>query len=200
MNRQVVPSIALSVLIVCFFAVALFQHDPPGATPRQKPPIGREANNGAGTKAATTPTEVASASTESTSTAIAATSARISNVKHSGIPQASGQRAEQPPDRAVSISSVTLGRTASVRPFSYAPSVPSSSSAGAATNDKNYVARRPRSAFTVVDRDETISDVALRVYGTTVEVESLWQANRDSLPRKDSPVSSGMLLRTPRIR
>lgn len=29
MNRQVVPSILLSVGIVCFFAVALYQRDPP---------------------------------------------------------------------------------------------------------------------------------------------------------------------------
>ncbi len=36
MNRQAGPSIVLSVLIVCFFAVALFQRDPPRASPQQK--------------------------------------------------------------------------------------------------------------------------------------------------------------------
>jgi hypothetical protein len=65
---------------------------------------------------------------------------------------------------------------------------------------KIEVARRPHSGFTVVEADETIADVAMRIYGSTDEVESLWQANRDSLPRKDTPISSGMLLRTPRVR
>jgi len=62
------------------------------------------------------------------------------------------------------------------------------------------VARQPRSAFTVVHADETIEDVALRVYGTLDESDSLWRANRDALVRKDSPLSPGMLLRTPRVR
>jgi hypothetical protein len=62
------------------------------------------------------------------------------------------------------------------------------------------VARQPRSAFTVVKADETIEDVALRVYGTLDGSDSLWRANRDALPGKDSPLSPGMLLRTPRVR
>jgi len=62
------------------------------------------------------------------------------------------------------------------------------------------VAREPRSPFTVANADERIEDIALRVYGTIDESDSLWRANRDTLPRKDSPLSPGMLLRTPRVR
>jgi hypothetical protein len=61
-------------------------------------------------------------------------------------------------------------------------------------------AREPRSAFTVVEADETIEDVALRVYGKAEKSERLWRANRDSLARKDSPLARGMVLRTPSLR
>jgi hypothetical protein len=60
------------------------------------------------------------------------------------------------------------------------------------------IIRGSRSAFTVVSPGETIEDVSLRVYGTFEESDTLWRANRDALARKDSPLSPGMLLRTPR--
>jgi hypothetical protein len=63
--------------------------------------------------------------------------------------------------------------------------------------DRNTVLQHPRSAFTVVKANEGIDDVALRVYGTLDESDGLWRANRDALDRKDSPLSPGMLLRTP---
>jgi hypothetical protein len=60
--------------------------------------------------------------------------------------------------------------------------------------------RQPAQAITVVEADETIADVALRVYGTTSHADALWRANRDALPRRDSPLVPGTLLRTPTIR
>ena len=65
---------------------------------------------------------------------------------------------------------------------------------------KPAAARSPRSAFTIVLSKETIEDVSSRVYGTSDLADSLWRANRDALPKRDSPVSMGMLLRTPDIR
>jgi len=59
---------------------------------------------------------------------------------------------------------------------------------------------QPRSAFTVVERDETIGDVAVRIYGSIDAVDVLWRANRDFLPNKDSPLSPGTFLRTPTVR
>jgi hypothetical protein len=61
-------------------------------------------------------------------------------------------------------------------------------------------ARRPQSAFTVVQAFETIEEVSARIYGDAKLADSLWQANRDTLPERNTPLSTGMLLRTPGIR
>jgi hypothetical protein len=55
----------------------------------------------------------------------------------------------------------------------------------------------PRKSFTMVAPGERLADVAQRVYGSPAAVERLWQANRDTLPNRDSPLPSGTLLRTP---
>jgi hypothetical protein len=55
----------------------------------------------------------------------------------------------------------------------------------------------PRSPFTVVRKGETLRDVAVRVYGSADPLDSLWRANRDLLPRQDSPLAPGSVLRTP---
>jgi hypothetical protein len=70
--------------------------------------------------------------------------------------------------------------------------------ASGGSTDRSETPSSPRSAFTVVQAAETIEEVALRVYGTTAEADSLWRANRDALPRRDSPLVAGMLLRTPK--
>ncbi len=62
------------------------------------------------------------------------------------------------------------------------------------------VVSQPVSAFTIVEADETLEDVALRVYGSGALVDSLWRANRDALSRRDAPLTGGMVLRTPIIR
>jgi nucleoid-associated protein YgaU len=48
-----------------------------------------------------------------------------------------------------------------------------------------------------VKNGETLEDVAIRVYGSTDQVDLLWRANRDLLPRKNSPLNAGAVLRTP---
>jgi hypothetical protein len=65
---------------------------------------------------------------------------------------------------------------------------------------QDRMVHQPHSAFTVVERDETIGDVALRIYGSIDAVDLLWRANRDFLPNKDSPLSPGTFLRTPTVR
>jgi hypothetical protein len=57
--------------------------------------------------------------------------------------------------------------------------------------------RHPGSAFTIVLGKETLPDVARRIYGSGELADSLWRANRDALSRRDSPLSAGMVLRTP---
>ncbi len=60
--------------------------------------------------------------------------------------------------------------------------------------------QQPRSAFTVVERGESIGDVAVRIYGSIDALDVLWRANRDLLPTKDAPLSPGTFLRTPTMR
>jgi hypothetical protein len=199
MNRQVGPSIILSVLIVCFFAVALFQHDPPRPALGKKRAVVGGVTDGSHSAPTTAPNSSSSNSISSTAGLNASSVTIVSAAKRLANRDVLGRKADASADRAVLTSSAPSLRPASVG-SSASPSASSSSLTSLRTADKNEVARRPRSAFTVVAADETISDVALRVYGTTDEVDSLWQANRDSLPRKDSPISSGMLLRTPRVR
>jgi hypothetical protein len=64
---------------------------------------------------------------------------------------------------------------------------------------QRQMAHQPRAAFTVVERDETIGDVAVRIYGSIDALDVLWRANRDLLPQKDSPLSPGTFLRTPSV-
>ena len=65
---------------------------------------------------------------------------------------------------------------------------------------KTAPARSGRSAFTTAREFETIEDVSSRVYGSREHGDLLWRANRDTLPQRNSPLSTGMLLRTPSIR
>jgi hypothetical protein len=199
MNRQAAPSIVLSVLIVCFFAVALFQRDPPRAAPDQKQRVVGGAIDGSRSVQATKPDLSPSRPIASTARSNASSVSIVSSARRLTNNNVFGRDAEAPRVGAVLTSTAPSRRPASVR----SPSSPIASSLtlpNPRTPGKIAVARRPRSAFTVVEADETISDVALRIYGTTEEVESLWQANRESLQSRDSPISSGMLLRTPRVR
>ena len=199
MNRQVGPSIVLSVLIVCFFAVALFQRDPPRASPQQKRGVLGGVIDGSLSAQSTTPDFSSSRPIASTARSKVSSVSIVSSARRSTNNSVSGRNAEGPGVGAVLNSTAPSRRPASVRSPS-SPIASSSTLPTARTVGRSAAARRPRSAFTVVEADETISDVALRIYGTTDEVESLWQANRESLQSRDSPISSGMLLRTPRVR
>jgi nucleoid-associated protein YgaU len=55
----------------------------------------------------------------------------------------------------------------------------------------------PRSAFTTVEPGESLSAVALRVYGSLDVARDLWRANRDQIARPDDPLAPGTILRTP---
>jgi nucleoid-associated protein YgaU len=56
-------------------------------------------------------------------------------------------------------------------------------------------ARRPR--FLTAGPDETLADVARRVYGTPEAAEALWMANRDQVASRDAPLRPGVPLRAP---
>jgi nucleoid-associated protein YgaU len=184
MTRQAVPSIVLSVLIVCFFAIALFQPDPPNKSHGQ----GRRRARGGIARTASRPTDRSS---------VARTDKPLS-------------RAPDPVVRATDKAAPTPKAGASRPPgtsfvaVANRPAHPPARSAAIATITRAAVRTDsdfgPHGSFTVVKAGETLADVALRVYGTTREAASLWRANRDALLRPDSPLEVGMLLRTPSLR
>jgi nucleoid-associated protein YgaU len=55
----------------------------------------------------------------------------------------------------------------------------------------------PHSAFTQVGEGESLTDVAVRVYGTSEATSALWRANRDIIARRETPLEVGLVLRTP---
>jgi hypothetical protein len=208
MSRQAGPSIVLSVLIVCFFAVALFQHD----SPRARAKGGR------------LPTRESVARTSPPTPGLARTGQARDQAPASRAPLPSGI-SSTPGDHSVHNG---LTGAPSAAPYSGPVDVPTGHSAppvahglnqpgeqirqaldratgrtpgpvSARPPQKTSSARSRRSAFTTALESETIEDVSSRVYGTPEHGDLLWRANRDTLPQRNSPLSTGMLLRTPGI-
>jgi nucleoid-associated protein YgaU len=192
----------LSVLIVCAFAILLFERDPVAAVrkPDRNP--------------------VAKKDSEARVPAPASPKDEASRLANSAVPgeQATGQAAEPStePTRQGPVSKepkpiaapATPAASAAVRdkprspdsdePSTVRPSAESSGSPAAPpANSPAPVSTGPRSAFTVVQGGETLKDVAVRVYGSANHLVLLWRANRDVLPRSDSPLAAGAVLRTP---
>jgi hypothetical protein len=181
MNRQVGPSIVLSVLIVCFFAVALYQPDPP------RPPHGSARSTAAGAIA-----QSASTPPRGPSRPFLGQSESAELVKSvSGRSEVPARPIALTSDRSNATSQRVLARS------SRSPDLGFVGPDGSKTGERIEAARQPGSAFTIVDADETLEDVALRIYGSGAVADSLWRANRDALSRRDSQLSAGMVLRTP---
>jgi nucleoid-associated protein YgaU len=179
MNRQVGPSIVFSVLIVCFFAVALFQRDPPRSA-RARSGLG-ETEKSPRTASVTEDVQgKRSTATDELRQQRPAAAAR---------PLVTGSE-------DVSIARVQPASARAHGAMEAAPIV----TAGLTTEAPVEPGREPARAFIVVQANETIRDVSLRVYGSSAHAAALWRANRDALPVLDSPLSPGMLLRTPSVR
>ncbi len=182
MNRQVGPSILLSVLIVCFFAVALYQRDPPrSAHGRARPSL---------IVALRLPPVSAPQRADLWGQGESAERVQPASLRreHQAQPIALASGS--------SISVMQPIRANSSRPRSR----DSVESDGSQKGERIEVARQPGSPFTIALANETLQDVALRVYGSTAAVNSLWRANRDALSRSDLPLSAGTVLRTPAVR
>jgi nucleoid-associated protein YgaU len=184
MNRQVGPSIVLSVLIVCFFAVALFQHDPPRSA-RSRGQNGSFKGIARSAAGAGAPGDKSAVPT-----GLAEVGRPISSEREIGV-RSAGRDGTSPYARLASARGGILEREQSA------------ARDGLGTKKERApieISRQPLSEFTVVVADETLEDVARRVYGSTDSVDSLWRANRDSLPRKSSLLTAGVVLRTPSLR
>jgi hypothetical protein len=184
MNRQVGPSILLSVAIVCFFAVALYQHDPPQTRD------GRSRSRSADAIARSGPAPSPEPKRSTSTRADAVERVQSVSVRTEREPQ------PVPPALRPSLASATRPSGPSVHRRAAYPM-----GSDQATKDEPIgVARQPASPFTIVEADESLADVARRIYGSGTHLDSLWRANRDTLTRKDSPLATGMVLRTPTLR
>ena len=192
MDRQAFPSIVLSVSIVCFFAVALYERDKVPRGPakdlaaRKPGPAGDLA--GQSTKSPVPGPQAApdrEGDANRASDPVRGLASRpVPSTGGRSEPTASAGRPGGIPGPVI--------RRASERTGEAAPSP--TPSRGHPRESEGKLARSP---FTVVGAGETIADVARRVYGTPENAGALWRANRDVLQGLDSPVAPGTVLRTP---
>jgi nucleoid-associated protein YgaU len=183
MDKNVSASFTLSLLVVTFFAVALYQPDSrlQSSTARTKrSPVARPVEDRAAAGPLRQPDLSAPVAPEPTKPDSKVALARS---RGAGISQVQVTRHVDPlPAPAVEARKVIAPRNEPTRP-PQGPSTPS--------------VTEPRGAFTSVRSGETLPDVARRVYGPGGDAERLWKANRDLIEKKDSPLRPGTMLRTP---
>ncbi len=220
MNRQIIPSMILSVLIVCFFSIVLYERDKPTAVARA---------SGGEPAPAATPVSTSQNADKPAATADAASKGLDSSkVVDEGPPRATGGFAKtatapvSTADQSAQSSPVPGQEKAEPVRVAEAPAVPAATAAespgpapGQVATSSADPASRPqekpaspaagpalastgqRSAFTTVKDGETLEDVTKRIYGSSDQLDVLWRANRDLLPHRNSPLSAGAVLRTP---
>ena len=181
MNQQAAPSIILSVLIVGFFAVALFPRQP--ARARQ-----RAADPAESSPARLEP--VADLAPAPTPHAV-----KPGTISRGGAPRPVALPATAARSRA---DGAVIRKTSRTTVHSEPERLPLPKVSRLPVRPRE--AHQPAQPVTIVRADETIADVAFRVYGTTTQAEALWRANRDALPARDSRLVPGTLLRTPTLR
>lgn len=209
MSHQAGPSIVLSVLIVSFFAVALFQQD------LNRTRVGRSQSTLRKSVDNSPPSDPMSARFDPERSMVhsshVAKLAGVSAIRADRSRFPNVHRAtEASVDFAADDRQIRTGRISNPRVAISPLAHPHEALSGVERRATSVKAIRgpilqsspagiPRLAFTVALPSETIEDVSGRVYGTAEVADSLWRANRDTLPQRNSPLSGGMLLRTPRI-
>jgi hypothetical protein len=195
MNQQAGPSIILSVLIVVFFGVALFPREPArirgsaGDTPIEAPlPSSQRLVDP--TKSIPPHSEpIAGLAPAPSVDAVKTSSPRRDDASRSVEVSSISSSPAHKPAVIRQTSNPSMAREPQARPIGAVTALPASP----------REAHQPSQAVTVVGVNETIADVALRVYGTTNRIDVLWRANRDALHGRDSPLVPGTLLRTPTV-
>ena len=178
MNKNVSASFTLSVLVVGFFAVALYQPDTPIRTSaaRSKPVADANAVKAqaviktVGQPAPSPQASPAKAQPEPRVTLTRSRDVGVSQVQVTG-------RVDPPASNPAARARIDPKRPSGVLPAAAKP--------------------EPRGAFTSVRAGETLADVARREYGTGANAAVHWTANPDLIERRDSPLRVGTMLRTP---
>lgn len=194
MNRHVGASFTLSVFVVGLSAVILYQPERPSSS-RSSPLIPNTATPiDQADQVADNPPSVSS---KVTAGELLAEGDRdhTAGQRAPSIRQSTSVRAVRGrPRRSMDlVSTVSSKRSAPPHPVGKATVVDSSVQAEPFPGRRRF----PSSSFTQVDEGESLTDVALRVYGTRDATAALWLANRDIIDHRDLPLNKGMLLRTP---
>jgi hypothetical protein len=183
MDKNVSASFTLSLLVVTFFAVALYQPDSRLQSPTartKRSPNAKPVEDQVPTGPLRQPDLSAPLAPQPTKPD---TNVALARSRSAGISQVQVTRhVDPPPAPAVEARKVIASRDEPTRP-SQGPPTPSIT--------------EPRGAFTSVRPGETLPDVARRVYGPGGDAERLWKANRDLIEKQDSPLPPGTMLRTP---
>jgi hypothetical protein len=215
MNRNPVPSIVLSVSIVCFFAVALYRHDPVRAESPRRSDAGPSVKPREPIKSS--PAGIAAVDRDSRPVA-----GHGRNMVGPALPSAAGPAApilvgrrdrresanaadalagsgaEAEGGRLRRIVSETTGPGSRVSPRPAEPAGRRGPPAEASAQAASASVRLARAPFTIVGEGETIADVARRVYGPgNDDVQWLRRANREVLGGPGEALSAGTVLRTP---
>lgn len=184
MTRHAGTSMLLSVLIVVFFAVALYPHKPASQPSLATRSITRS------TDPPPPSAQPAPSPTPGIPLPDLAEGASPPSVARSEAPTAPG------PKRFASAGRDAVTRSSTFRPAERPRTVANTS--GSATSAVPVETPRPgRAAFTHSVAGETLADVAVRVYGSPDSTRTLWMVNRDVIDGPNSVLVAGTLLRTP---
>ena len=202
MNRHAGASFTLSILIVSFFGIALYQPDP------QDPPPAAEASPAKIQTASAVPDARPSAPAPTQGTPLVEVEAEpIPAAPVREVISTHFTRPQPRPSRSPSVASPVVASKPpqsrpSRKPAASPPQTATTSSKPSdslrTTSRRSLASRRsPQSAFTETVEGESLKDIALRVYGDPTSIRTLWLANRDIIPDQNSPLRGGTLLRTP---
>jgi hypothetical protein len=208
MQRQAVPSIILSVTIVCFFAVALYPRDSKSRKlakqdgAKGSAPFGIEETrrgvasaDGVAGPGTTAPTPHPAAGRINSAKPIQArrTGLDLDDMKRRPADGPAESTAGRDRNGEAAVPAI---RMASNRGIQAGQSRPPTQGA-AVVSTRVPDGRLGRAPFTVVGSGETIADVARRIYGTTDDAEALRRANLDILRGPAPPLAPGTVLHTP---
>jgi hypothetical protein len=163
----------LSVFFVCFFSVLLYD--------REKPRSAVESVKGERKREAPSKPEPPVAPVQP------ASSEKPSTIPAAPAPEGSSPKAPEPASPANSATPETAKVASEL----------AAERQKAAPSPLPSTPPEPRGAFTTAKDGESLDDIAVRVYGSADQADSLWRANRDQLPHRNSPIKAGAVLRTP---
>jgi outer membrane biosynthesis protein TonB len=195
MNRHVGASFTLSVLVVGFFAIVLYQPERESTFPQVPGSLASEPVQPSPPAPVPRPQRTSGVPPPETPTAPGPKPSSESN--RSNVAHEPSAPPPSPPEIPIEPSPGVSKARPDPPELETKVAIPTDPPPRVRAISRTRVVSAPWSAFTLVGDGESLDDVALRVYGTTEKSQWLWRANRDLIDRKDASLRAGMLLRTP---